>query len=38
MHGKEKYVWPCKKEYEGEYKNDQKDGWGKFSWQSYFFF
>lgn len=32
MHGKGKFLWPDGKFYEGEYKNDKKDGYGKYFW------
>jgi hypothetical protein len=33
MHGKGKFTWPDGKFYEGEYKNDKKDGYGKYFWE-----
>lgn len=36
MHGKGKFSWPDGREYEGEYFNDLKHGYGVFKW--YFFF
>jgi len=32
MHGKGSFEWPDGRTYIGEYKNDKKDGSGKFMW------
>ncbi len=32
MHGKGKITWIDGRKYEGEYKNDKKDGYGIFEW------
>jgi hypothetical protein len=33
MHGKGVYTWPTGQSYEGEYKNDIKDGFGCYRWK-----
>ena len=32
MEGKGIFKWPDGRVYEGEYKNDKKDGYGEFEW------
>lgn len=32
MHGKGVFIWPDGRKYEGEYKNDKKEGYGEFEW------
>jgi hypothetical protein len=32
MHGKGIYTWKDGRKYEGEYKNDKKDGYGEYTW------
>jgi hypothetical protein len=32
MNGKGLYKWPDGRQYEGEYKDDKKEGYGEFQW------
>jgi hypothetical protein len=32
MDGEGKFIWPDGRKYEGEYKDDKKDGFGVFEW------
>lgn len=32
MHGKGIFTWPDKKQYNGEYVDDKKEGYGEFYW------
>lgn len=33
MHGRGVYTWPTGQSYDGEYKNDLKDGYGSYRWK-----
>jgi hypothetical protein len=34
MDGEGTFIWPDERKYEGQYKDDKKEGYGEFEWYS----